>query len=78
MSPLSKGQSLKLAPVSLAAFAVAEGNLPSAKASAPRIFKAVGSSFALLCYDGTVSEAAFLGRNSRDNHAIHKLQCNDR
>eukprot|EP00435_Cladocopium_sp_Y103_P049186 s601_g14.t1 len=51
-----------------AAFAVAAGNLPSAKALVPRIFKAVVSSFALLCYDGTVNEAPFLGRHSHDNH----------
>ena len=44
-----------------AAFAVAAGNLPSAQALVPRIFKAVVSSFALLCYDGTANEAPFLG-----------------
>ena len=50
-----------------AAFAVAAGNLPSA-AAVPRIFKAVVSSFALLCYDGARTEAPILGQISHDNH----------
>jgi hypothetical protein len=57
----------KASPSVAAAFAVAAGNLPSAKALVPRIFKAVVSSDALLCYDGAGTEAPILGRILPDN-----------